>query len=73
MPAALHWRIAMAIEMAIKHCVIFIFDVCCFACCPDSRWGYMAHAVTQLWCPEASGIALDMLHWGVCAPLHPHI
>jgi hypothetical protein len=72
----LHWemhavtyrRIAMAIKTA-SFVGIFV-DCCLFACCPGGRWGNTEQVVAQWWHPVASGVALDMLHWGKCFRLH---
>ncbi len=85
----LHWgirvvtyrRIAMAINTA---CFLGVFvDYCLFACCPGGRWGDTEQVVACCRRPVASGVALDMRHWGipsvllrrtaVCiAPAHRH-
>ncbi len=67
----LHWvicavtyrRIAMAIKTA---CFLGVFvDCCLFACCPGGRWGNMEQVVARCRRPVASGVALDMPHWGM--------
>jgi hypothetical protein len=40
-------------------------DCCLFACCPGGRWGDTEQVVAQCWHPVASGVALDMPHWGM--------
>ncbi len=39
-------------------------------CCPGSHWGNTEQVVAQWWCPVASGVALDMMHWAICFELH---
>jgi hypothetical protein len=67
----LHWamcavtyrRIAMAIKTAIfAH--VFV-DCCLFACCPGSCWGNTEQVVAQWRLPEASSVAMDLLHWAM--------
>jgi hypothetical protein len=53
-------RIAMAIRMAST--VGIFFHHCLFACCPGGRWDNMEQFVAQWQRPEASGVAMDMLH-----------
>jgi hypothetical protein len=48
-------------------------DCCLFACCPGNRWGNTEQVVAQWQHPEASSVALDMLHWALRAALHPLI
>jgi hypothetical protein len=61
MHAVTYRRITMAIKLATK---AGVFLYCCFVCCcPGGRWGNTEQVVTQWQCPEASGVALDMLHW----------
>jgi hypothetical protein len=55
-----HWRIAMAIKMAI-FAGVFV-DCCFYACCPGSCWGNTKQVVSRCWHQVASGIAQDMLH-----------
>jgi hypothetical protein len=45
--------------------------LCLFACCPSGRRGNPEQVVAQWRCPEASSVALDMLHWAMCTALHP--
>jgi hypothetical protein len=64
-----YWCITMAIEMATKAGVILH---CCFVCCcPGGRWGNTEQVVARWQHPEASGEAMDMLHWAIQAALHP--
>ncbi len=64
-------RITMAIEMATK--VGVFLHRCLFCCCPGGRWGNTEQVVAQWQHPEASGVALDMLHQAIQAALHPHV
>ncbi len=72
----LHWAmcvvtyrcIAMAIKTASK--VRVFLHHCFICCCPDSCWGDTEQVVAKWRRPVASGIALDMLHWGMCFVLH---
>jgi hypothetical protein len=48
-------------------------DCCLFACCPGGHRGNMEQIVAQWRRPEASGVALDMLHWAIQAALHPRV
>ncbi len=60
-------RIAMAINTA-RFVGVFI-DCYLFACCPGGRWGNTEGVGTQWRCPEASRVALDMLHWAMLSVL----
>jgi hypothetical protein len=62
------WCIAMAIRMASK--VGAFFHRCFVCCCPGSHQDNTEQIVAKWWHPEASGIALDMLHWAMCFKLH---
>jgi hypothetical protein len=60
MHAVTYRRIAMAIKMASK---VGVFLHCCFVCCcPVGRWGNTEQVVACWQRPEASNVALDMLH-----------
>ena len=48
-------------------------DCCLFACCSGFRRGNTEQVVAQWRHPEASGVALDMLHMAIPAALHPHV
>jgi hypothetical protein len=63
-------RIAMAIKTASKVDAFFTLLMCLL--CPGSRWGNMEQVVI-LRHPEASSVAMDMLHWLIQAVLHPRI
>jgi hypothetical protein len=64
-------RIAMVIKTASK---VGVFLHSCFVCCClGGRWGNTEQVVTQWWHPEVSGVALDMLHQGIRAAMHPHV
>ncbi len=69
--AVLYRRTAVAIKMASK---VGAFFHCCFVCCcPGGCWGNTEQVVAQWQCPEASSVALDMLHQVIQAALHPCI
>jgi hypothetical protein len=58
-----YWHITMAIKTTSK---VGVFKHhCLFACCRGSRWGNTVQIVAQWWCPVDSGIALDILYWGM--------
>jgi hypothetical protein len=61
MSAVLYWCTAAAMNMA-TFLGVFV-DCCLFACCPGSRWGNTEQVVAQWRLPEASSVALDLLHW----------
>ena len=68
MCAVTFWRITMATRMASK---VGVFFHCCFVCC--CRGGCQGNKdwVVTLWRhSEASGIALDMLHWAMRSVSH---
>jgi hypothetical protein len=67
MCAVTYRRIAMAIKMA-RFLGVFV-DCCLFACCPGGRWGDTQRVVTRCQRPVASGVALDMPHWGMLSVL----
>jgi hypothetical protein len=68
MHAVTYQRITMAIKTA-SFVGVFV-DCCLFACCPCGRWGNMEQVVARCQRPVASGVALDMLHWGMHFVLH---
>ncbi len=61
-------NIAMATKMASK--VGDFFHCHLFACHPGGHWSNIEQLVAQWWHLEASGTALDMLHWAMCFVLH---
>jgi hypothetical protein len=63
MCAVTYRHIAMAIKTASFYGVFV--DCCLFACCPGGHWGNTEQVVAQCWRPVASGVALDMPHWGM--------
>jgi hypothetical protein len=71
MHLVLYWRTATAIKMASK--VGAFFHCCCVFCRPGGCRGDTEQLVAQWRCPEASGVALDMLHMAIPAALHPHV
>ncbi len=59
------------IKMASK---VGAFFLCyCVSCCLGGLRGSTEQVVAQWWHPEASGVALDMLHWAIQAALQPCI
>ncbi len=63
MRAVMYRRIAVAIKIASF--VGVIVDCCLFACYPGGHWGNTERVVARCRRPVASGVALDMLHWGM--------
>ncbi len=70
MCAVFYWRTTAAIKMASL--LVTFFPSCFVCCCPGSRWGNAEQVVTQRQHPVASGVALDMLHWGMPSVLLWH-
>jgi hypothetical protein len=68
MHAVTYRCIAMAIKTA-SFVGIFV-DCCLFVCCPGGRWGNTEQVVARCGHPVASGVALDMLYWGMHFVLH---
>ena len=64
-------RTATAIKLASK--VGAFFHYCCISCHPGSRLRNTEQVVALWQHPEASGVALDMLHWAIQAALQPCI
>jgi hypothetical protein len=60
MRAVLYGHIVMAIKMASK--VGVLFDCHFVDCCPGGRRGDTEQVVAQWRLPEASSVALDLLH-----------
>ncbi len=56
-------RTAAAIKMASLFGTFFCRRFVC--CCPGSCWGNMEWVVARWRRPVASGVALDMPHWGM--------
>jgi hypothetical protein len=71
MHAVIYQRIIMAIKLATKAGVLL--HRCFVCCCPGGCWGDTEQEAAQWQRPEASGVALNMLHWEKRAALHPHI
>jgi hypothetical protein len=67
MHAVLYRRTAAAINMA-SFLGVFV-DCCLFACCSGSRWDNTEQVVARCRHPVASGVALDMPHWGILSVL----
>jgi hypothetical protein len=71
----LHWamhvvtyrHIAMAIKMA-SFAGVFV-DCYLYACCPGGCWSNTEQVVARCRRPVASGVALDMPHWGMPSEL----
>ncbi len=61
--AVLYWNTATVIRMVNK--VGVFFHHCCFACNPGSCRHNTEWVVAHWQRPEASGVALDMLHWAM--------
>jgi len=70
MRAVLYRRTAMAIEMASLLGTFFHRRF--VYCCPGGRWGNTDQVVARWQHPVASGVALDMLHWGMPSVLLWH-
>jgi hypothetical protein len=72
MQAVLHQRTAIIIKMASK-VGAFCCCCCCVSCCPGGRQGNTEQVVARWRRPEASGVALDMLHWAIQTAFHSHV
>ncbi len=59
----LYWCTAAAMNTA-TFLGVFV-DCCLFTCCPGGRWGNTEKVVAQWRLPEASSVALDLLHWAM--------
>jgi hypothetical protein len=71
MRAILYWHTATAIKMASKEGAFF--HCCCVSCHHGGHQGNIEQVVAQTQHPEASSVAMDMLHWAMQAALHPRI
>jgi hypothetical protein len=70
MHAVSYRRTATAIKMTNFLCVFV--DCCLLACCPDGHRGNTEQVLARWRRPEASSVALDMLHWGMPSVLLWH-
>ena len=67
--AVMHQQTAMVIKMVSK---VGSFFHLCFVCChPGGRLGDREQVITLWQCPEASCVAVDMLHRVMHTSLYP--